>query len=318
MGTLSSEVNASTPLPAPDNFSASGTSNSVTLTWNPVSGASSYTLYWDNVSGIDSSDNAIALISTDNYTHSNLDNGSTYYYKVAAVNSSGTGTLSSIKIYITNLLDGLVAHYPFNGNANNVKGNYNGTVNGATLTKGRDNVSNTAYLFGGTLATGIQNVSDNHHIDFGTGMLSGDGEFSIMMWINSTDNSSRILQKRDTNCFNGEYMLDILSDGKIKFNTYSNGSYKWGVTSSFAINDGIWKHLAIVQKDNGGQMYLNGTLDQTDNTGGKVNLLSICKTYIGGDLRDYNSYYSGKVDDLRIYNRALSASEIQTLSTIID
>ena len=86
-------------------------------------------------------------ISTDNYTHNNLDNGSTYYYKVAAVNSSGTGTLSSVKIYITNLWDGLVAHYPFNGNANNVKGNYNGTVNGATLKKGRDNVSNTAYLF---------------------------------------------------------------------------------------------------------------------------------------------------------------------------
>jgi len=305
-------------LPAPDNLSASGTSNSVTLTWNPVSGASSYTLYWDNVSGIDSSDNDITSITNSNYTHNNLDNGSTYYYKVAAVNSSGTGTLSSVKIYITNLWDGLVAHYPFNGNANNVKGNYNGIVNGATPTKGRDNVSNTAYLFGGTLTTGILNVSDNHYINFGTGMLSGDGEFSIMMWINKTDNSSRILQKRDVNCFNGEYMLDILSDGKIKFNTYSNNSYKWGVTSSFAINDGIWTHLAIVQKDNGGQMYLNGTLDQTDNTGGKVNLLSTIKTYIGGDLRDYNSYYSGKVDDLRIYSRALSASEIQTLSTIID
>jgi hypothetical protein len=53
-------------------------------------------LYWDNVSGIDSSDTAITSITNDNYTHSNMDNGSTYYYKVAAVNSSGTGTLSSV------------------------------------------------------------------------------------------------------------------------------------------------------------------------------------------------------------------------------
>ena len=65
-------------------------------------------------------------------------------------------------------------------------------------------------------------------------------------------------------------------------------------------------------------MYLNGILEQTDNTGGKVNLTSSLKTYIGGDLRDYNSYYSGKVDDLRIYSRALSVSEIQTLHNIID
>ena len=96
MGTLSSEVNASTPLPAPDNFSASGTSNTVTLSWNSVSGATSYTLYWDNVSGIDNSDTPITSITNDNYTHSSLDNGSIYYYKVAAVNSSGTGTLSSV------------------------------------------------------------------------------------------------------------------------------------------------------------------------------------------------------------------------------
>ena len=95
-GTLSSEVNAATPLPAPDNLSASGANNTITLTWNTVSGATSYTLYWDNVSGIDSSDTAITSITNDNYTHNNMDNGSTYYYKVAAVNSSGTGTLSSV------------------------------------------------------------------------------------------------------------------------------------------------------------------------------------------------------------------------------
>jgi len=304
-------------LPAPDNLSASGTSNSVTLTWNPVSGASSYTLYWDNVSGIDSSDNGITSIANSNYTHNNLDNGSTYYYKVAAVNALGTGTLSSVKIYITNLWDGLVAHYPFNGNAINVKGNFNGTVNGATLTKGRDNVSNTAYLFGGTLATGIQNVSDNHYINFGTGMLSGDGEFSIMMWINTTSSAtSHILQKRDSS-INGEYVVELKNNGKIRFWTYGGG-YKWTVTSSSAVNDGNWHHLVLVQKNNGGQMYLDGSLEQTDNSSGKVNLGLTLKTYMGGDLRDYNRYYSGKVDDFRIYSRALSASEIQTLYSIID
>ena len=96
IGSLSSEVSAATPLPAADNFSASGANNTIILTWNSVGGATSYTLYWDNVSGIDSSDTAITSITNDNYTHSNMDNGSTYYYKVAAVNSSGTGTLSSV------------------------------------------------------------------------------------------------------------------------------------------------------------------------------------------------------------------------------
>ena len=94
-GPLSSEVSAVTPLSAPDNLSASGANNAVTLTWNSVSGATSYTLYWDNSSGIDNNDTAITSI-TNNYIHSGLDNGSTYYYKVAAVNASGRGTLSSV------------------------------------------------------------------------------------------------------------------------------------------------------------------------------------------------------------------------------
>jgi fibronectin type 3 domain-containing protein len=92
---LSSEVSAATPLPAPDNLSISGSSDTIILTWNSVSGATGYTLYWDNVSGIDSSDTAITSITNDNYTHSSLSDG-TYYYKVAAVNSTGTGTLSSV------------------------------------------------------------------------------------------------------------------------------------------------------------------------------------------------------------------------------
>ena len=96
LGTLASEVSAATPLPAPDNLSASGANNTIILTWASVSGATSYTLYWDNVSGIESTDTTITSITNDNYTHSNMDNGSTYYYKVAAVNSSGTGTLSSV------------------------------------------------------------------------------------------------------------------------------------------------------------------------------------------------------------------------------
>ena len=84
------------------------------------------------------------------------------------------------------------------------------------------------------------------------------------------------------------------------------------------MNDGNWHHLAFVQKNNGGQMYLDGSLEQTDDSNGKVNLSLTLKTYMGGDLRDYNRYYSGKIDDLRIYSRALSASEIQTLYYIND
>ena len=65
------------------------------LDWNAVSGATSYTIYWSTSTGVSSSSTAITGITDDNYTHTGLDNGTNYFYKVATVNSAGTGSLSS-------------------------------------------------------------------------------------------------------------------------------------------------------------------------------------------------------------------------------
>jgi len=205
----------------------------------------------------------------------------------------------------------LEAYYPFNGNANDESGNFfdgqlgdnSNPATFPTITTDRYGNANKAFSFDG-----------NDYIEFDTGILSGDSEFSILIWINTDSTSlSRILQQRDPSGFNGEYMMDLKTDGKIRFFTYSNG-YKWDVSSSSAVNDGSWHHFAFVQKDNGGQMYLDGFLEDTDNSSGKVNLLSTIRTYVGADVRDFATspkYFSGKVDNLRIYSRALSATEIQ-------
>ena len=205
-----------------------------------------------------------------------------------------------------NLSRGLVAFYRFNGNANdNTSNANNGTVSGAILTKGKDNVSNTAYKFDG--------VDD--YIELPTGLLSGSGDFSISLWINTTASSqSRILQQRDANGYNGEYMLDLKSDGKLIFKTYRNG-YKWSGTSSSVVNDANWHQISIVQEDNGGRFYLNGNLESFDNNSGKVHLLSTLKTFLGGDKRDDNKFFNGKIDKLRIYNRALTSLENSLLYT---
>jgi len=93
--TTTTSSDDSVTLSAPSGLTATGGASQVTLDWTAVSGASSYTVYWDNATGVSSSSTAITSVSTDNYTHSSLDNGTTYYYKVATVNSAGTGSLSS-------------------------------------------------------------------------------------------------------------------------------------------------------------------------------------------------------------------------------
>ncbi len=93
--TTDNTTDNTTTLSAPSDFTATLGYYQVALDWTAVSGASSYTVYWDNATGVSSSSTAITGITDDNYTHTGLDNGTNYFYKVATVNSVGTGSLSS-------------------------------------------------------------------------------------------------------------------------------------------------------------------------------------------------------------------------------
>ena len=94
--STSSDNSSSTTstLSAPSVVTATLGWHQIALDWTAVSGASSYTVYWGTSTGISSSSTTITGITDDNYTHTGLDNGTTYYYKVATVNSAGTGSLS--------------------------------------------------------------------------------------------------------------------------------------------------------------------------------------------------------------------------------
>ena len=96
-GKSDDATTATSALSAPSGVSATLGYYQVAVEWTAVSGASSYTVYWGSSTGITSSSTAITGITDDNYTHTGLDNGTTYYYKVATVNSAGTGSLSEEK-----------------------------------------------------------------------------------------------------------------------------------------------------------------------------------------------------------------------------
>ena len=168
--STSSDNTTTTTLSAPSGVTATGGSQQVVLAWTAVSGASSYTVYWDNASGITSSDTAITSITTDNYTHSGLDNGTLNYYKVAAVNSAGTGTLSSEVSANTNSAAG-AATYTVTFNSN-----YSGGPSSTTQTV-TDNVSTaltatnftrTGYSFSGwaTSSSGGVIYNDTQSVAF--------------------------------------------------------------------------------------------------------------------------------------------------------
>jgi uncharacterized protein (TIGR02145 family) len=222
--------------------------------------------------------------------------------------------------------NGLVGYWPFNGNANDESGNGNhGTVNGASMTTNRFNQPNSAYFFNGVNGTSIKT---NY-----TGIL-GDSSRTISFWTKRNAliyNASFILTwgKPTTNTFNIQggncYAAFVGKNGSGQpFIGIDNGGSVIGTTTNSAI-DSIWHNYTIVYNRNTGQSvtniktYIDGILSQNNVSFApkNINTVSDLKLTVGeywsqgGDYRTYN----GQIDDIAIYNRALTQQEITALYT---
>lgn len=205
------------------------------------------------------------------------------------------------------LKEGLVAYYPFNGNAKDESGNGNdGIVAGPVLSTDRGNRKLSAYFFDGTddLIT-----ADNV-------MLSAN--YAISMWFKSDEQSgNRTLLSTSDNYpdtyasifFRGEGGNEW--DGFFRFNNRNEASQSGG-TDIYAtsINHyGKWHHAVCIKKSDKIQLYIDGKIiDEKSDAGGRDKKTSL---KIGCNIDGW--FYHGSIDDLRIYNRALSAEEVKSL-----
>ena len=152
------------------------------------------------------------------------------------------------------------------------------------------------------------------YVDLGTNLLSGFGDFSISLWVNTTGTDQVIIQQRNGG-FNGEHQLRINGNGNPNFWTYSDG-WQWSVTAAEMINDDTWHHIVVVQDETlgGGRIYVDGS-ESASSSGGLVNLNGGFHSYLGADMRDHVEYLAGAIDDVGVFSGALTASDVSTLFT---
>jgi hypothetical protein len=207
------------------------------------------------------------------------------------------------------LVNGLVGYWPFCGNANDQSGNgNNGTVNGATLTTDRFGNANSAYLF--TNNGIVQNIQTNY-----AGVL-GQNNRTISLWykqdvISTTDQQVLCGYAGVTTAtsfapttLSGRIGLDVN-------NTYRH--YSLSISNE-------WNHAVFVYETGNSissvKVYLNGVLQTTAAlTFGNQNTL--LNTIAGINFRinasNLQQMFIGSIDDIGIWNRALSPTEVSQL-----
>jgi hypothetical protein len=220
--------------------------------------------------------------------------------------------------------DGLVGWWPFNGNANDESGNGNdGVVNGATLTEDRSGIPNSAFAFDGI--NDFISISSASSLQFEPNL-----SFSVSLWLNSGEQvtnpngyngilgkswSSGSTPPRGWQIGRNNSTFQFQSRGGDDLNN-QNGNGPCGmVNNEVLIGENI--HLVYVfdRQFDSIKIYINDLqIDGLFCINISENMSNNAPLLIGVD-REGTFFSSGVIDDIAIYNRALTEQEIQNIYT---
>ncbi len=196
---------------------------------------------------------------------------------------------------------------------NNIAGTLTG-AGGSNNTPQWENTNGGVFDFDGT--DDYIDFGDNNIFSFGNS--STDSAFSISQWWYMDNYQSfRGVQKFQNSTTNGEYRLNTIDSGILKFSLFdSNMSHQIGIKTSGDLSSyqSTWINVVGTYSGNssssGLKLYLNNSILSTlsDNAGSYVAMHNTSSPFKLGRLT--SGYANGKIACAHVYNRALSAKEV--------
>jgi len=299
-----------------DNQSSVSVSDNISLTFSEIMDNSSITTNTDNTSCYGSfqvsSDNfstCVQMSSSPYISNSaktftfdpsdNLSYDNKYNIKLTTdtKDENGVSLESPYETSFNTFDNSLVAYYPFNGNVKDLTSNGRDftvyvdlSPGNATLTTGKDNSSNSAYSFDG----------DEDYLEYTASIPSFDN-YTISLWAKPASSGTYEAMFSSYDDAGKGFQID-LNGGDFHIRKSEGGSM---VLSTAVL--GVWTFVAFTYDGTNSIGYINDVIPVSQSGGtNDFNRFRI------GRNRNGSVFFSGAIDELRIYNRALTASEISS------
>ena len=233
-----------------------------------------------------------------------------------SVSNAVTGVLSAnaalnVSGYDFSQWQGLVAYYPFNGNANDESGNGNNLTNtGASLQIDRFGIGSKSYWF-----DGVGYMASSNYFP-----IVGNTPRTVSVWCYRTNIAvGAMVFWGDGNAGYGKASaLYLEPQGQFVVNGFYSDVKS--VATNMLVGTGEWLHLVYTYSNSLSdvRIYANGAATPTFISSSYVSSWDTAPNtllLIGSDSAVSHSSdgWQGALDDIRIYNRALSPSEVQQL-----
>jgi len=288
-----------------------------------------YSAVYESISGgtmrnVDFYADGVLLSSTSYDNGGNSDINTSSDQPIHIGNMFGThrffeGSIDEIKVYdialtpeeIKDQYDGLVGHYPLNGDVKDLSQyQHHGVLVEAQNAADRFGTADAALYFDGSNDKAF--IPDAEHL----GIKAGES-FSVSLWLkhNAANKGKYFFSK-----YNGNYA----STGAYAFGTGTYGdAYSWFYSleasngrenrGSIDLNDNEWHHYVAVYKPGENiSIYIDGQLDVSNNITFNGAISNNDDLYIGCGANQAQ-FYNGYIDDIRIYKKALKTEDITNL-----
>jgi hypothetical protein len=210
-----------------------------------------------------------------------------------------------------------VAHYPFDGNASDMSGNGNhGVPTNVLPSSGRQGIPNSAYAFNGEVS--VVTVPHDEVFNFPQNQNFSIGLWALLNYSQSDNHVVYFVSKDNAGGPNPKWIfgtaptVDYPSDRRMffHFNNPPSTGHWLADDQPFVLNPSTWNHYLLTKSGSTYTVYLDGNQFSSETSSSQIPNGITAPLTIGSAE---NSTFDGKMDEVRIYNRALSAADVAGL-----
>lgn len=285
-----------------------------TLKWNAAAGATSYQLQVSTLPDFSTTVSDQSGVTSTSMQLNNLISSTSYYWRVKAFNTIGSSDWSTIWSFTTSSGGPLMAEWKMDEGSGTTLIDASEYQNNATIVGSPvwvpGKIAQALHLDG---ATQYAVAPNSESLDITNGI-------TICTWIKPEKLATQYLIKKASLDVTDGYELSLSSNGQIFFriNQFtSQDVYRVSSVSRYTANGNIWVHLAATFDGTVLKLYVNGVLDSSVTLSSPVTISSNTLDVGIGAGPNGGTKFQGAMDDARIYNTALSATEIFNIATSI-
>lgn len=250
------------------------------------------------------------------------------FYSVSVTNAFGGTVSSNAALNLAGqpfaLWQGLLAWYPFNGDATDASGNgLDGTTNGGVMfSLNRFGNTNASAAFDGS--SGYVSVNDPSG---GLNFDARSNSYTVTTWVRLNDTNADytfLIDRGTTQNQPSSFTLEFVNAYNRFRASAWDGAINVSVTNLTVPVAGQWHHLAMVVENQRIRLFVNGVEESGPDSNGGVLPAGYASTKNTEGMRNigrfaganYANYVNGAMDEVRIYNRALSSNEVASLHAV--